>query len=111
MLGCVIHQDCAGRIEDLPAQLTRVGAPDSAGAVRELRNAISLNDDEIKGGLADWIETQPEVIKKAHELDAEIEEIDQTIWDFMRDPASDIPDLALTSRTGSVLSSIAGLFR
>jgi len=111
LLGSVLHQDCASRFEDLPTQLARVGATDAAVATLELRNAIPLEDEQINGGLADWIDIHPEISSKAAELNEEVDEIDQIIWDFMKDPASDIPDLEVPTRTEAVLSSIAGLFR
>jgi hypothetical protein len=111
LLGCFLNQDCAKRIDDLPNQLARVGATDAAVATTELRNAIPLDDRRIKGGLADWIDTQPEIVNKARKLDDGLNEVNQTIWDFMRDAASDIPDLEIRTRTESVVSSVVGLFR
>jgi len=111
LLGCVLHHDCAKRIDDLPNQLARIGATDAAAATKELRSAIPLDDGQIKGGLADWIDTQPDIVNKARELGDGLDEVDQAIWDFMKDAASDIPDLEIPTRTQSVLSSVAGFFR
>lgn len=111
LLGCVLHQDCAKRIDDLPNQLARIGATDAAVATRCLRNAIPLDDGQISGGLADWIDTQPDIINKARKLDDGLNNLDQTIWDFMKDTASDIPDLEIPTRMESVVSSVVGLFR
>ena len=111
LLGCVLHQDCAKRIDDLPDQLARVGATDAAEATRALRDAIPLDDEQIRYGLMDWIDTHPDIYNKARELDDGLNEVDQTIWDFMKDAASDIPDLEIPTRMNSVVSSVAGLFR
>lgn len=111
LLGCVLHQDCAKLIDDLPDQLARIGATDAAEATRKLRNAIPLNDERIKYGLVDWIDTQPDICNKARELDEGLNEVDQTIWDFMKGDASDIPDLEIPTRINSILSSVAGIFR
>ena len=111
LLGCVLHGDCAKRIDDLPDQLERIGADDAAAATRELRNAIPLDDVQIRGGLVDWIDTQPDIVNKARELDDALNEVDQAIWDFMKNAATDIPDLEIQTRTESVVSSVFGLFR
>lgn len=111
LLGCVTQQDCAEQIDRLPAQLDRIGASDAADALKELLSAIELDDDQIKSGLADWIDTQQDVINKAQELNADLDGIDGAIWAFMQDPHTDIPDLELASRKDFVLSSILGLFR
>ncbi len=111
LLGCVLHQDCAKRIDVLPDQLARIGATDASEATRALRNAIPLDDEQIKYGLVDWIDTQTDVCNTARELDDGLNEVDQTIWDFMKDAASDIPDLEIPTRMNSVVSSVAGLFR
>ncbi|WP_146204919.1 hypothetical protein [Jannaschia seohaensis] len=111
LLGCVLHQDCAKLIDNLPNQLARIGAADASIATKELRNAIPLDDGQIRGGVADWIDTQPDIVKKAHELDDGLHELDQTIWDFMKDPSTDIPDLEILTRTESLVSSVVGLFR
>ena len=74
------------------------------------RWAVCL-DEQIKSGLADWIDTQQDVINKAQELNADLDGIDGTIWAFMQAPHTDIPDLELASRKDFVLSSILGLFR
>lgn len=110
LLGAVLHQDCARRIGDLPEHLETIGATESAEAVRELCDVIPLDDERISRGLADWIETESEIVSKARELDAGLDDIDQTLWDFMRNPASDIPDLELPTRSTGVLSSIRRLF-
>lgn len=114
LLGCILHQDCARLFPDLPNKLERIGATDAAVATRELRNAIPLDEEQIRGGLTDWVETQSEVVTIARELDENLiglDEVDQTIWDFMKDTASDIPDLEIPTRTESIVSSIVGLFR
>jgi hypothetical protein len=111
LLGCVLNQDCATRIEALPNQLAHIGATEAAVATRELLNAIPLDNEQICGGWADWIDTQPDIVNKARELDDGLNEVDQTIWDFMKDASSDIPDLEIPTRTESILASVAGLFR
>ena len=111
LLGCVLHGDCAKRIDDLPDQLERIGATDAAVATRELLNAIPLEDEQIRGGLVDWMDTQPDIVNKARELEDALDDVDQAIWDFMKDAATDIPDLEIQTRTESVMSSVFGLFR
>jgi hypothetical protein len=111
LLGCVLDQDCATRIDALPNQLAHIGAIEAAAATRELLNAIPLDNGQISGGLVDWIDTQPDIVKKARELDDCLNEVDQTIWDFMKGTTSEIPDLEIPTRTNSILASVAGLFR
>ena len=111
LLGCVLDQDCATRIDVLPSQLSRVGATEAATATRELLSAIPLDNRQISGGLADWIDTQPEIVNKARELDMGLSDVDQTIWDFMKDDDSNIPDLEIPTRTESIMASVTGLFR
>ncbi len=111
MLGCVLHPDCAKRIDTLPNQLEHIGATEAADATRELLKAIPLHADQISGGLADWIDTQPDIVSRARELDDGLNEVDQTIWDFMKETTSDIPDLEIPTRAESIVASVAGLFR
>lgn len=110
LLGAVLHHDCARRIGDMPEHLETIGAPETAEAIRELCDAIPLDEDRISRGLADWIETESDIVTKAQELDAELDDIDQTIWNFMKNPASDIPDVELPTRSAALLSSIRRLF-
>jgi hypothetical protein len=111
LLGCVLHGDSANRIDELPDQLERIGANDAAVATRALRNAIPLDDSQIRAGLVDWMDTQPDIVNKALELKDALNEVDQAIWDFMKDAATDIPDLEIQTRTETVVSSFVGLFR
>ena len=111
LLGCVTQQDCAKRIDDLPDQLARIGAEDAAEATRALRDAIPLDDETLRHGIADWIDTQSDVYNKAQELDDGLGGVDRAIWDFMKDPETDIPDLEIPTRVDSIVSSVAGLFR
>jgi hypothetical protein len=111
LLGCVTQHDCAKRIDDLPDQLARIGAEDAAEATRALRDAIPLDDETLRHGIADWIDTQSDVYSKAQELDDGLEGVDRAIWDFMKDPETDIPDLEIPTRMDSIVSSVTGLFR
>jgi hypothetical protein len=65
LLGCFLDRDCATRIEALPNQLAHIGATEAAAATRELWDAIPLDNGQISGGLVDWIDTQPDIVKKA----------------------------------------------
>jgi hypothetical protein len=111
LLGTVIHQDCAKLIDELPGQLARIGAADAAVTVKELRDMIPLETEEIKRGLADWIDTQRDVVVKAHELEDGLEDIAPTIWEFIKSPSSDIPDIEISTRTESIVSSVVSFFR
>lgn len=110
-LGTVLHQNCASLIDVLPSQLARIGAADAAVAIRELRDVIPLEDEQIKRGLADWIETKRDVVNKAHELEAGLEDITPTIWEFMKSPSSEMPDIEISSRTEDIVSSVVSFFR
>jgi len=57
------------------------------------------------------MDTQPDIVNKALELKDALNEVDQAIWDFMKDAATDIPDLEIQTRTETVVSSFVGLFR
>ena len=106
LLGTVVYQDCASRIEDLPQHLETIGAKEAARAVAALREEIPLEDERIRQGLVDWIDTEADLAAHAQELGSELEEIDGIVWNFMRDASSDIPDLEITSRAQDVVSSL-----
>ncbi|QFT62717.1 hypothetical protein FIU91_07235 [Roseivivax sp. THAF30] len=76
-----------------------------------MRDAIPLDDETLRHGIADWIDTQSDVYNKAQELDNGLRGVDRVIWDFMKDPETDIPDLEIPTRMGSIVSSVTGLFR
>lgn len=88
-----------------------IGATDTAVATRELLNAIPLENEQISGGFADWIDTQPGIVNKARELGDGLNEVDQTIWDSMKDATSDFPDLEIPTRTELMVASVTGLLR
>jgi hypothetical protein len=110
-LGTVLRQDCAILIEGLPGQLARIGATDAAVAVKELHDAIPLEDEQIKRGVADWMETQQDVIRRARELEEDLDDIALVIWDFMKSPHSEIPDVEVSTRAEYIVSSMMKFFR
>lgn len=111
LLGCLLSQDCASRIEVLPDQLAHIGATDAASAMQELLHKIPLDTDQIHGGLVDWIDTQPGIVNVARELDEGLGDIDQVVWAFMKNPTSDIPDIDVPTRTEAIMNTLTGIFR
>ncbi|MBV0913764.1 hypothetical protein [Anianabacter salinae] len=110
LLGSVLQRDCAQRIEEMPTHLEAVGASDAAAATQELVDAIPLDDDRIKAGLVDWIDTQTDVVRKARELGTGLEDIDRAIWEFMKDPTTEIPDLPISTRAQILLAKLRAFF-
>lgn len=106
LLGTVLYRDCASRIEYLPQHLEAIGASDAARAVSALLDEIPLEEARIKQGLVDWIDTEAEVAARADELGSELEEIDDIVWDFLKDRSSNIPDLEITSRAQDLVASL-----
>ncbi len=94
----------------MPAHLETVGASDAAAATQELVDAIPLDDARIKVGLVDWIDTQTDVVRKARELGSGLEDIDQAIWEFMKDPATEMPDFPISTRAQKILASVRAIF-
>lgn len=111
LLGCILNYECAQRIERLPEQLAHIGAVDASRATAELRDAIPLDAEQIGAGLFDWIETQPRIVDRARELNEGLAGIDETIWSFMKDAGTEIPDMEVPTRAESIVSSVFGLFR
>ncbi|SFP44186.1 hypothetical protein [Tranquillimonas alkanivorans] len=95
LLGAFMHKDCAERIAMLGDHLEEIGAHDAAAALRELRAEIPLSDDLIGRGLIDWVDSRPDIVREARELDSRLEDVAPLIWDYLRDCGDAVPDLPL----------------
>jgi hypothetical protein len=93
-----LNRDCARRIKVLAAHLDLVGAHEAAAAVRELRGQIPYNDNQLGGGIIDWIDANPDFVDRARELDREINDITPQIWAYMQNCCDELPDAAIPPR-------------
>lgn len=106
VLGAVINQDCAARISVLPRHLDRVGASDAAQAVRDLRDEIPLEDEQIRNGIIDWIDCNPEVIRHAATLNDAVEDIAPKVWNYMQLRQDELPDPEIPDQSGGLLAAL-----
>ena len=98
ILGTFLNRDCARRIKVLAAHLERVGAPEAAAAIRELRGQIPYSDNQLGGGIIDWMDAHRDFVDRARELDCEIEDITPQIWTYMQNCCDELPDTAIPPR-------------
>jgi len=107
VLGAFIHRDCAARVSVLALHLDRVGASDAAGAVRQLRGEIPLEDRQVRYGLIDWVDAHPDLVRQAERLDA-IEDIAAKVWRFMQDRQDDLPDPEIPDKSRGLFARMFG---
>lgn len=106
ILGAVIHHECAARMSVLPQHLERVGASDAAQAMRDLLGKIPLEDDQIEGGIIDWVDSNPDIARHAATLSDGIEDVTSKIWSFMQQRQDDLPDPEIPDRSAGILAAL-----
>jgi hypothetical protein len=108
VLGAVLNQDCAARLDVLPEHLDSIGATDAAQAVRDLRANIPLEDEQIRHGLIDWVDTNPEIAKHAKALDDDFDDVTQKVWSFMQESQNELPDPEIPDKKTGLFSRLFG---
>ncbi len=108
ILGAVLNHECAARICVLADHLETVGAAESAQAVRDLREKLPLEDEQIQSGIIDWIDVNPDIAGEAAALKDDLEDIAPTVWNFMQERQDDLPDAIIPNKRPSLF---AALFR
>jgi hypothetical protein len=92
VLGAVLNHECAARISVLPEHLDRVGASEAAQAMRDLREDIPLEDEQIRYGLVDWVDANPEIARHAETLTEGVDDVAPKVWSFMQECQGEFPD-------------------
>jgi hypothetical protein len=92
----------------LPEHLDSIGASDAAQAVRDLRENIPLEDEQIRYGLIDWVDTNPEIAKHAKALDDDFDDVAQKVWSFMQDSQKELPDPEIPDKKIGLFSRLFG---
>lgn len=110
VLGAVLHHECASRISVLPHHLDRVGASDAAQAVRDLRDEIPLEDEQIRNGIIDWVDANPDLTRHAATLDKRVSDIAPKLWSFMQQRQDELPDTEIPDKNAGLLASLVGGF-
>jgi len=108
VLGAVLDPECAARISALPRHLDRVGASDAAQAIRDLRNAIPLKDEHIKGGIIDWVDCNPDIVRHAAALSDDVDDIAPKLWNFMQQRQGELPDTEIPNKRDGLLAALFG---
>lgn len=108
VLGAIIEQDCAARIDVLADHLEYVGASDAAKAARNLRGAIPLDDQVIRNGIIDWIDANPEFIQHAQGLNDETNDVAVTVWSHMQERKDELPDPVIPEKERGFFSRMFG---
>lgn len=92
VLGAVLNHECAARISVLAEHLDQVGASDAAHAMRNLREEIPLEDEQIRCGLIDWVDANPEIARHAETLTDGVDDLAPKVWSFMQERQDELPD-------------------
>ncbi len=108
VLGAVLSHDCAARVDVLAQHLDRIGATDSAQALRDLRNEIPFEDERIKGGIIDWIDINPQIARHAASLDSDVDDVAPALWNFMQECQAELPNPEIPDKKTGLW---AGLFK
>lgn len=108
VLGAVLNHECAARISVLADHLEKVGATDSAQAMRDLREEIPLGDEQIRSGIIDWIDVNPEIASNVASLKDGIEDIAPKVWNFMQERQDDLPDSEIPNKRKGLLGALFG---
>ncbi len=108
VLGAVLNYECAARLDVLPEHLDNIGASDAAQAVRDLRADIPLEDEQIRHGLIDWVDTNPEIAKHAKVLDDEFDDVAKKVWSFMQESQQELPDPKIPDKQTGLFSRLLG---
>ncbi len=108
VLGAVLNHECAARISVLADHLEQVGATDAAKAVRALRDKIPLEDEQIAGGIIDWVDVNPEIASHAATLNDGVDDIAPEVWSYMQDKQDDLPDREIPDRRRGFFGALFG---
>ncbi|WP_152463806.1 MULTISPECIES: hypothetical protein [unclassified Roseivivax] len=85
--------------------LRTIGAAQCAEAFASIRKAIPMSDNDIRGGLLDWIDTQPDLAKKALKWKDVDLDVSVQLWEYMNaniDLLPDVPISAPSNRVGRI---------
>jgi len=108
ILGAVLDPECAARISTLPRHLDRVGASDAAQAIRDLRKQIPLKDEHIKGGIIDWVDGNPDIVRHAAALNDDVDDVAPKLWHFMQQRQNELPDAEILDKREGFLAALFG---
>ncbi|MCA1774052.1 MAG: hypothetical protein LC676_00110 [Loktanella sp.] len=108
VLGAVLNHECAARISVLADHLEQVGATDAAQAMRALREEIPLEDEQIAGGIIDWVDVNPEITTHAATLNDGVEDIAPEVWSYMQDKQDDLPDPEIPDKRKGFFGALFG---
>lgn len=108
VLGAVLDHDCAARIGVLAEHLDRIGASEAARAMRDMRDGIPLADEEIQGGIIDWVDMNSDVIRHAETLSKDIDDIAPQVWSFMQKRRDKLPDPEIPDKRPGRLAGLFG---
>ncbi len=106
VLGAVLNHECAARVSVLPEHLDQVGASDAAQAMRDLREQIPLEDQQIRYGLIDWVDANPEIARHAGTLTDGVDDVAPKVWSFMQERQSELPDPKIPDKRAGLFARL-----
>jgi hypothetical protein len=92
----------------LDEHLDLVGASDAAQSMRDLRKEIPLKDEHIRGGIIDWVDANPNVVRYAETLNDDGFDITPQIWSFMQERQDELPDIEIPDKRTGLLGRLFG---
>ncbi len=108
LLSAVLNHECAARISVMADHLEQVGATDAAQAMRDLREEIPLKDEQIRGGIIDWVDVNPDIAQHASSLDDGVDDIAPEVWSFMQDRQDDLPNPEIPDKRRGLFAALFG---
>jgi hypothetical protein len=108
ILGALLNHECAARVSVLDEHLDLVGASDAAQSMRDLRKEIPLKDEHIRGGIIDWVDANPNVVRYAETLNDDGFDITPQIWSFMQERQDELPDIEIPDKRTGLLGRLFG---
>ncbi len=108
VLGAILNRECAARISVLADHLEKVGATDAAKAMRDLRQEIPLEDEQIRSGIIDWIDVNPKIVSHAATLDDGVDDIAPEVWSFMQVRQDNLPDPEIPDKRQGLFGALFG---
>ncbi|SDW74199.1 hypothetical protein SAMN04488238_103235 [Roseicitreum antarcticum] len=60
--------------------------------MRDLREQIPLEDEQIQFGLIDWVDANPDITRHAGTLADGVDDLAPKIWSYMQECQAELPD-------------------
>lgn len=77
---------------------------DTVQAIRDLSKENPLKDEQIRSGIIDWLDMNPEIASKAAKLHEGVDDIAPTVWNFKQERQDELPDPEISYKAKGLFS-------